>query len=181
MKQLRFIIVLLLTLSISLSAQSLRQTDLGSSGDAIGESRMENKFSLFDLSRLEMHHSYSVSYFSSGGHGTTIGMYINSIRYRISNPLTLNVSLAWMHQPGNLLSQDRGTPTDYGSIYPVSAWNIVPPAVFFCRWNIARIPHIPIAETTAMTQWVIGTDFSAKIIKCCEKRIKKFHEAKNIV
>jgi len=88
------------------------------SADAIGTARIDNKFSLIDLSRLEMKHSYSISYFSSGGTGTTIAMYMNSIKYRISNPLTLNINLAWVHQPGALFSQDRGTPTDYGKILP---------------------------------------------------------------
>ena len=143
MKKLNFLIFLILALSISLSAQSLRQSDLGSSGDAIGESRMDNKFSLFDLSRFEMHHSYSISYFSSGGQGTTIGMYINSIRYRISNPLTLNVSLAWMHQPGNLLARDRGTPTDYGSIYPSFSLEYRPSSSFLLQVEYRSVPAYP--------------------------------------
>jgi len=128
---------------MSLSAQSLQESNLRTSGDVIGDSRIENKFSLFDLSRLEMHHSYSISYFSSSGTGTTIGMYINSIRYKISDPLTLNVSLAWMHQPGNLLFKDRGTPTDYGSIFPSFSLEYRPSDKFHFQVEYLSLPAYP--------------------------------------
>ena len=108
-------------IAASLSAQSALDRpndDKQKAADAIGRDRVDSKFSLFDLSRLDMNHSYSIAWFSSGGKGTTLAMYMNSMTYQISRPLTLHLDLAWVHQPGNLLFSDRGTPTDYGSIYP---------------------------------------------------------------
>lgn len=130
-----------LLLSIPVFAQSgLERQDNTSSANAIGDSRIDNKFSLFDLSRFEMHNSYTLSYFSSGGRGMTIGMYMNSIIYRISNPLTLHIDLAWVHQPGNLFSSDRGTPTDYGSILPSFTLTYHPSDKFYMEIGYRSIP-----------------------------------------
>jgi len=136
-----YIFLCLMVLSVSLQSQTeLARTETKSSAEAIGSSRIENRFSLLDLSRLEMSHSYSISYFSMGGRGMTIGMYVNSIRYQISNPLTLNLSLAWVHQPGNFLLRDRGTATDYGRILPSFSLEYRPSDNFFLEIGYHSIP-----------------------------------------
>ncbi len=56
-------------------------------------------FSLFDVSRLHMSQSYSLSYFSGGRQGQMIGMYINQIDYEFAKPLHVSFSIAYLHQP----------------------------------------------------------------------------------
>jgi hypothetical protein len=141
MKIAKITLIVVCMLCVSVFAQSsLERKDLGTSGDAIGESRIDNKFSLFDLSRLEMRQSYSVSYFSGNGSGQTIGMYMNSIRYRISNPLTISIDLLWMHEPGQLFSQNKSTPTDYGSIFPSFRLEYRPSDKFYLEVGYQRVP-----------------------------------------
>lgn len=56
---------------------------------------------LIDQSRMSMSQSYSLSYASSGSDGFMQGFYLNNIRYRLSNPLTLDMQLGFMHTPYN--------------------------------------------------------------------------------
>jgi len=56
-------------------------------------------FGWLDPSRLSMHHSYSLSYSSFGGHGVSVGMYTNSLLYRISDPLDVQFDVSLMHSP----------------------------------------------------------------------------------
>lgn len=143
MKTAMVMFFILLVLSVSLPAQSLLEEKKPvTSADAIGTSRIDNKFSLLDLSRLEMRHSYSVSYFSAGGSGTTIAMYMNSMKYRISNPLTLKINLAWVHQPGALFSKNRGTPTDYGKILPSFTLEYRPSEKFYFELGYHSYPAL---------------------------------------
>jgi len=141
MKSIWKIAAFVILMAISVQAQTgLERSSEISSADLIGESHIDNKFSLLDLSRLEMNHSYSISYFSSGGHGTTIGMYINSMRYRISNAITVNLQLAWVHQPGNFLNRDGGTPTDYGDILPSFSLEYRPSENVFIEIGYHSVP-----------------------------------------
>jgi hypothetical protein len=59
---------------------------------------------LVDQSRLSMSQSYSLSYTSSGSNGFMQGMYLNNMRYRLSNPFTLNLQLGFIHTPYNSYS-----------------------------------------------------------------------------
>lgn len=67
---------------------------------------MNTPFRLFDPGRLSLHQSYSVSYFSGGGHSANLGVYTSSFGYRISDPLYVQLDLAVLHQPGALFSGD---------------------------------------------------------------------------
>ncbi len=51
---------------------------------------------LFDLSRLEMRHSVSMSYGMMGDEGLGTSMYVNSLRYRISEPLSVRADIGMM-------------------------------------------------------------------------------------
>jgi len=61
-------------------------------------------FSLFDPSKLSMHQSYSLAYYSGGGASGSIGYYMNSLEYRFSNPLRIRVDIGWIHNPSGLFS-----------------------------------------------------------------------------
>ncbi|TKJ39822.1 hypothetical protein CEE37_11130 [candidate division LCP-89 bacterium B3_LCP] len=62
-------------------------------------------FGLLDPSRMTMSHSYSMSYLSSGGQGLAQGLFMETIGYRLSNPLTLILNLGYLHQPYSSFNQ----------------------------------------------------------------------------
>jgi hypothetical protein len=54
---------------------------------------------ILDPSRMHMSHSFSMGYFSGGGQSASRGLYVNTINYKISNPLTLTTHLGYQFQP----------------------------------------------------------------------------------
>jgi len=56
-------------------------------------------FGFFNPDNFQMRHSYSLSYYSIGGRGIALGVYTNSMLYRISNPLTLRVDWSLTYSP----------------------------------------------------------------------------------
>ncbi|MBN1465520.1 hypothetical protein JXA02_07155 [candidate division KSB1 bacterium] len=52
-----------------------------------------------DPSRFSMAHSYSMSYMSAGGQGFTQGLYLNTMSYQFSLPLTVSLQLGMAHNP----------------------------------------------------------------------------------
>lgn len=56
----------------------------------------------FDLSRLHLSHSYSISYISGGGFSGTQAMYNGTLQYQLAQPLTLTLNLGILHDPGAL-------------------------------------------------------------------------------
>ena len=95
MKKITMIILILMP--VLALAQDLSRSD--------GQSYVKKgKFSLFDPSKLSMHQSYSLAYYSGGGANGSIGYYLNSLEYRFSNPLRIRVDVGWIHSPSNLFS-----------------------------------------------------------------------------
>jgi len=70
--------------------------------------------SLFDPSRFSMKHSYSVSLFSMGRQTFSQGLYLNTMNFRFSNPLTMQVSVGFMHQP---LGKFGNMPAENGKLF----------------------------------------------------------------
>lgn len=54
---------------------------------------------LIDPSKFTMSQSYSVSLMSGGGKTFNQGLYLNTMEYKISDPLVAKVSIGYMHQP----------------------------------------------------------------------------------
>jgi hypothetical protein len=52
-----------------------------------------------DMSRFSMSHSYSMSYMSMGRQGVTQGLYLNTMSYQFSIPLTVSLQLGMAHNP----------------------------------------------------------------------------------
>jgi hypothetical protein len=61
-----------------------------------------NPFSLLDLSRLRWSHSYSLSFFSSGGYSGSVGLLRTTMLYDLSPKLTLGLNLGIAHNAGAL-------------------------------------------------------------------------------
>jgi hypothetical protein len=58
-------------------------------------------FGWFDPSRLSMHQSFSLSYQTFGRQGMSLGVYTNSLMYKISNALDVQADISLMHSPFN--------------------------------------------------------------------------------
>jgi hypothetical protein len=55
---------------------------------------------LLDPSRWSMSQQYSVSFLSNGKQGFSQGLYLNTIRFRLSDPLSMEVRLGAVHGLG---------------------------------------------------------------------------------
>jgi len=55
--------------------------------------------SLLDPSRFSMSHSYSLSFGRIGSYSMNTGLYLNTMNYKISNALTTQVRIGFVHQP----------------------------------------------------------------------------------
>jgi len=95
-------LLIVVGLAVSVSAQfkstsyspGIRQSFIQPSGGGLLNG-------LLDPSRMTMSQSYSMAYASSGGNGFMQGLYLNNIRYRLSNPVMLDLQLGYLHTPYN--------------------------------------------------------------------------------
>ena len=66
---------------------------------------------LINPAKFEMQQSYTLSFTSFGGRGYNQGLYLNTMNYRFSDPLMMQVRIGYLHQPlgGNqLMSEQNG-------------------------------------------------------------------------
>jgi hypothetical protein len=75
--------------------------------DLIGSSTSSG-FSLLDPSRFHIHNSYSMSFFSGSGQSGSVGLFMSTIEYQLSQPLSLRVGLGYLHQPLGFLKNNSG-------------------------------------------------------------------------
>jgi len=102
-------------------------------------------FGLFDPSRLSMRHTFSLSYATfGGGRGMSLGMYTNSLYYKISNPLDVQFDVSLMYSP---FSSGLGGPQqDFTGIYLTRAQlNYRPSEHMLLQVNFQQVP---------MTSWM---------------------------
>jgi len=101
----RKIKIVLIAVLIALACMSLSPAQAQTSQDNLGNTSIlgnksnTNSFSLLDPSRFKLYQSYSFSYFSSGNTSGSLGIYTTTLNYQISNPLSLTLSLNYLHQP----------------------------------------------------------------------------------
>ena len=106
-----FILVLIAT---TVSAQLVDQAEVQSvKKDYLGLTPVDKPFSLIDISRIKISHSYSISYFSGGGQSSSLGMYTGNIFYEITPSLSLDVALGIAHNPGALFNQSMTTDAQF--------------------------------------------------------------------
>lgn len=72
----------------------------------LGFTSNSKNMGLLDPQRLKMNHSYSFSYFSNGQTSGSFGVYTTTLRYQLSNPLSLTLSLNYLHQPLSVFRRD---------------------------------------------------------------------------
>jgi hypothetical protein len=102
-------------------------------------------FSLLDPSRVRMSHSYTFSYFSSGKTSGSFGVYTNVLEYQFSKPLTLTLSLNYLHQPLSVFYRDNLRIRD--AILPNFQLKYRPNDSFSFTINVLTFPHLYQRET----------------------------------
>ncbi|MBI5867904.1 MAG: hypothetical protein HZB43_06385 [candidate division Zixibacteria bacterium] len=65
-------------------------------------------FSLLDPARFKIRNSYSLSFLSGSGQSASVGMFMSTIEYQLSQPLSLRVGLGYLHQPLGFLKNTTG-------------------------------------------------------------------------
>lgn len=63
---------------------------------------------LLNPSKFSMSHSYSVFYTSIGKQSFSQGLYLNTMNYRFSDPLMMQVRIGYVHQPFGGLGRTTG-------------------------------------------------------------------------
>lgn len=83
-----------------LSSTQAQASDINSSDkNLLGVKSDTKSLSLLDPARLRMSHSYTFSYFSGAKTSGSFGVYTTVLKYRLSKPLSLTLSLNYLHQP----------------------------------------------------------------------------------
>jgi hypothetical protein len=90
------------------SSTQAQSSDVDSHQDnLLGFESNNRSFSLLDPQRLKINHSYTFSYFSSGNTRGSFGIYTTTLNYKLSDPLSLTLSLNYLHQPLSVFQQDN--------------------------------------------------------------------------
>lgn len=129
------ILVILVSMFAAAPLLAQRTDDLPLSGNPPAKS----SFSLFDPSRLHMSQSYSISYLSSRYGSQSLGMYLNSLEYQISDPLKIRLDLAYLHNPGALFGNNNSSLGD-GKILPGISVSWKPTKNLFFQFNYREVP-----------------------------------------
>ncbi|KPK77120.1 MAG: hypothetical protein AMJ89_02960 [candidate division Zixibacteria bacterium SM23_73] len=87
-----------------------------------------------------MSHSYTFSYFSSERSSGSFGVYTNVLEYKFSNPLTLTLSLNYLHQPLSVFHKDDLRLKD--AILPNFQLRYRPNDSFSFTINVLTYPHL---------------------------------------
>ena len=93
---------------------------------------------LLDPSRMTFNHSYSMAYMTSGGQSAMRGLFMETIGYRLSNPLSLTLNLGYLHQPYSSLGPDGLT--QGGTFVGGAALDWRPSQNMFLRLEVGRYP-----------------------------------------
>ena len=101
------IIILALLIPAALWAQFKTQNNPNIS-ETIAESPTSFLFGFLNPDRLSMNHYFSASFMTMGGHSLMLNSYINTIQYKISDPLSLRLNLGIANMPYNTFGENPG-------------------------------------------------------------------------
>lgn len=97
-----------------------------------------SSFGLLDPSRMSFSHSYTMSYVSSGNQGLMQGLFMETIGYRLSNPVSLTLNLGYLHQPYSSYGPDGVF--EGGAFVGGAALTWRPAHNMFLRFEVANYP-----------------------------------------
>ena len=93
---------------------------------------------LLDPSRMNFQTSYSMSYATSGGQGLMQGLFMETIGYRLSNPLSLTVNVGFQHTPYSSYGPDGITRSAHFVGGAALDWR--PSENMFLHFEVANYP-----------------------------------------
>lgn len=114
--------------------------DSGSEGNFRNYLRSGSDYSLgiFDPSRLTFSHYISSSYASFGGEGVMTNLFMETIGYQLSNPVTLTFNVGYMNQPYSTMSSEGVMQS--GRFLGSAALTWRPANNMFFRFEVANFP-----------------------------------------
>lgn len=98
------VIILVAALTTMQADAQFRSQEPGApraAGSILQGGQASSIFSFFNAENFNMNHSYSMSYMTMGGRGMAVGMYTNSMYYRLSDPLGVRLDVSMAHTPHN--------------------------------------------------------------------------------
>ncbi len=66
-------------------------------------------FNIFSPDKFKMNHSYSMSYSAFGGHGLAMGVYTNSMLFKLADNMSFQVDASLYHSPYNTFGKDAAS------------------------------------------------------------------------
>ncbi|MEJ2054143.1 MAG: hypothetical protein P8X42_09510 [Calditrichaceae bacterium] len=103
-----FLTVIFLVLSFSINARAQLKKDTDKPNISSVLTMPDNNFLLgfLDPSKIDMHHSFSMSYTGFGGQGMMLNTYMNTIDFQLSKNLLLETNIGLMNSPYNSFGED---------------------------------------------------------------------------
>ncbi len=131
-------IVLVLAVAAMALAQSSDEAKLNAlaQSNSLGVMPAASPFSLLDLSRMRWSHSYSISFFSGGGHSGSVGMLNSMMLYKLSSKFTLGLNLGIAHDVGAMWSNGNRS----ASVFPGFWLDFHPSDRFRMSISVQRYP-----------------------------------------
>jgi hypothetical protein len=106
--------------------------------DLLGVKSNVKGFSLLDPQRLRLRQSYTFSYFSNSRSSGSLGIYTTTLDYQLSEPLSLSLSLNYLHQPLSVFGNNSaGTK---GEILPNFQLRYRPSSSFSLWIDVVTLP-----------------------------------------
>lgn len=101
------ILIIALTL-ITISFAQFRENNLFKPGvkDGLVNSDPNFLFGLFNSNNFSMNHSYSLSFSSFGSNGLALGVYTNSMLFKLTDNMNFQVDASLVHSPYNSFGKD---------------------------------------------------------------------------
>ena len=131
-------VVLALLLVPMISIRLLASEVQSGRNDLLGVKSNAKNLSLLDPQRLKLYQSYTFSYFSDSRSSGSLGVYTTTLDYRLSEPLSLTLSLNYLHQPLSVFKRtNSGTK---GDILPNFQLRYRPSSSFSLLIDVVTLP-----------------------------------------
>ena len=144
MKKATIILVLLLSMPVAGFTQYKGQNNLPGIAQSLKTPTTYNGgllLGFFDMTKIQMQHSYSMGFASGGYRGSnSYGMYTNSIFYPVNDKLQLSFNLGYIHNPFQSF-QAPSSAAQRGNFVGSGELNFFPTNNVHLRFSISNYPR----------------------------------------
>lgn len=106
MKNLYLLLVLMFILNINAQFKEELNKPVDIRSGVTNNQPSQFFLNFLDMSKFEMHHSFSLSYSAMGSQGLSLGVYTNSMSYKFNDKLNLKVDASLVNSPYNTLGDE---------------------------------------------------------------------------